>query len=179
MPSVVENAFLDNLHRQAGAAGDRLACELGPCERTLRHVDLQERLSGLSGAEENLFWEFHRVLGVEPDEIHTDVAVGQVEALPEDKRFPGSDRLVGRVYPWRVDVALRFGSRWWLVECKQRASHYVLGQAACYFCCWCRDCKSCRVDRVVVVTDWCSDDVKWVARAMGIDVVEMFGDLKP
>ncbi len=169
-------AFEAACHREAGGLGDHRASEIGPCDRTERRVDLHERLSGITAQEEVYFWSFLKLLGREPDEIHTDVAVGQVETIVPDESFLGAAKLAARIYPWRVDVAIRFGSEWWIVECKQRASHYVLGQVCTYAYCWWRDCPQFHLARCVVATDACSDDVMEVAAAMGIDVVRCFGN---
>lgn len=82
-------------------------------------------------------------------------------------------KLMTSLWPRRIDAALRFGEAWWIVECKVNCAHYVLGQCLCYAYWWMRDLAELALERVVVVTDECHDDVACVLQASGIDVVEL------
>jgi hypothetical protein len=145
----------------------------GPSDETRVDAGRPETWTGLSAGDHDLLVRYLGKLGVEPDELHTHVPVGMPDDLAEDQLEGVSKRLYSQLWPRRIDAVLRFGDKWWLVECKVNAAHYVLGQCLCYAMWWFRECQPLELDRIVVVTNVCDTGVAMVLSACGIDVVEL------
>lgn len=146
---------------------------VGPTDETRRDLARPVTWVGLSPGDHGLLVRFMRELGVVPAELHTHVPVGLGDVELPDPSDGVGHRCMTALWPRRVDAALRFGQSWWLIECKIGCAHYVLGQCLCYAYWWLRDCPECALERVIVVTDCCHDDVKCVLCACGVDVVEL------
>lgn len=146
---------------------------VGPTDETRRDLARPETWVGLSTGDHALLVAFLDQLAVGPKELHTHVAVGLGDVEIPSTADAVGHRLMTSLWPRRVDAAVRFGDAWWLIECKVGCAHYVLGQCLCYAFWWMRDCPECPLERVVVVTDCCHDDVESVLCASGIDVVEL------
>lgn len=145
----------------------------GPCADTRRDPGNPRSFAGLAPRDRGLLATFLEGLGRDPDELHTNVRIGRVPVLEADVDTERNRKMIASLWPRRVDAALKFGRRWWLVELKPDANHYVVGQILCYVYWWARDCPACRLDRVVLVTDVCDADVRPVLSVLGIDVVEL------
>ncbi len=145
----------------------------GPCEDTRRDVENPRSWAGLAPRDRGLLESFLDEMKGTPDELHTNVGVGRVPVLEADVDTPRNRKMIASLWPRRIDAAMKFGRRWWLVECKPDANHYVVGQILCYVYWWARDCPACRLERVVLVTDVCDADVRPVLSVLGVEVVEL------
>lgn len=146
---------------------------MGPVASTRRDLLYPRSWQGLSEFDRALLVRFLGELGVEPDELHTGVPVGTRPVVDVDEDDEKMQATIAGLYPRRVDAALRFGSGWWLVECKRDAQHYVLGQVLAYTFWWQRDLTHLRLDRVIVVTDRADRDLVPILVGMGISVIEV------
>ena len=146
---------------------------VGPTDETRGDATRPCTWSGLSPFDLDLLRRFLVLLGVLPDEIHTHVPIGISEPFDPPAGTDASASWFRKMWARRIDCAVRFGDEWWLIECKRRTAHYVLGQCVCYAYWWYRDCPECELTRVIVVTDRCCADVSCVLEWAGIDVVEL------
>lgn len=142
----------------------------GPSDKSRRKLDDEYRWVGLSANDSAVLSSFLKQLAVEPDELHTCVPVGGLITIPAGYESPSMERMVQHLYPRRVDAALRFGTSWWILECKPASRMAGLGQLLSYFYWWCRDCGHCRVERLVLVCEDCDDDEAAAYMAAGVDV---------
>lgn len=154
----------------AVSAGALAAVVFGPSERTRRDPEQEFRWSGLSLGDCALLASFLRSLGVEADELHTHIPVGGVVAIPAGIPTAYMTKMVNDLYPRRVDAAVRFGSEWWILECKPSSRMAGLGQLLSYYYWWCRDCGHCPVSRLVLVCEDYDEDEAEAYLASGVDV---------
>ena len=150
---------------------------VGPTDETRGEAGRCCTWSGLSPFDGRLLSVFLSRLDVQPDEMHTHVPIGISEPQEPPAGTDVSAAWFRKMWARRIDFAVRFGDEWWLIECKRRSAHYVVGQCMCYAYWWFRDCPECELARVIVVTDQCCADVRCVLEFCGIDVVEL--DLEP
>lgn len=149
----------------------------GPSDETRRDILRPRTWQGLVPDDRLLAREFVASLEVRPDELHTGVPVGERRDLDLSGYDEVTRRVAAHVLPRRVDVALRFGRRWWLVECKPYARHHAIGQVLTYAYWWWRDVPDYGLGRLIIVTDRADDGIAEVAHAAGISVVELEGRL--
>lgn len=152
-------------------AGGDPAFFIGPHGGTERSTDGALRWVGLSIGDEEVLSSLVRGLGVVPDELHTHVPLGVVPECAEFDRGVAWRRMVGEMYLFRADAALRFGDEWWIVECKPLGSLHGLGQLLGYFYLWCRGCGDKRVSRLVLACRDADAMCCEVCVACGVDVV--------
>lgn len=142
----------------------------GPSDVTRRKLDDEFRWAGLSTNDSAVLSSFLAQLGVEPDELHTHVPVGGLICIPKGYESESIERMVEHLYPRRVDAAVRFGSEWWILECKPASRMAGLGQLLSYYYWWHRDCPCHCVTRCVLVCEDCDDDEVEAYNAAGVDV---------
>lgn len=130
---------------------------------------------GLSNRDRTLLQRFLGSLREDPDELHTHVPVGRLPAVDDAELDAFTRKQIESLWPRRIDAMLRFGSEWWLVECKPDANHYVLGQLLCYWYWLSRDCPKISCRRLVLVTDVCDPEVLPVLERCGVSVLELRG----
>lgn len=147
---------------------------LGPSALTLRDARVPLRWAGLVAADRGLLQRFLSRLGRAPDELHTHVPVGRAP-WPASGVDDFARRQIESCWARRIDALLRFGSEWWLVECKPSATHHVLGQVLCYVYWLTRDRPDLELARVLVVTDWADPELLPVLGCCGVGCVEVLG----
>ncbi len=145
----------------------------GPSDETRRDVLRPRTWLGLSPDDLLLAREFLAAVVVHPAELHTAVPVGERRDLDLGGFDEVSRRVAAAVLPRRVDLAMRYGRRWWLVELKPYARHHAIGQLLTYAYWWYRDLPDLGLGRLVLVTDRADEGIAEVAVAAGITVVEL------
>lgn len=153
-----------------GIGGVAPADLFGPSGATRRDVAVPYRWAGLAPLDHAVLVRFMGELGLVPDEFHTNVPVGgSVEPLPADY-FARIGKMVAALYPRRIDAALRWGTSWWLVECKPDSAMHGLGQCLGYYFWWHRDVPAQPVSRVILACGSATPDEVAVYAACGVDV---------
>ena len=155
---------------------------MGPSEATRRDPLVPGRWVGLSADDRILGREFVAALGVCPDEVHSGVPVGERRDLDLDEFDLVTRKVAAAVLPRRIDLALRFGRVWWIVELKPYARHHAVGQLLAYAYWWWRDVPDLGIGRLVLVTDRADEGIAEVILATGITLVELeerLGGLMP
>ena len=140
----------------------------GPCARTRRDLSAPLTWPGLSPIDYELLRRFASRLATPPDELHTDIFLG---CDPFPNRLPAyanETRMHHRLWSRRLDAAICYNNRWWLLEVKREANAHALGQALAYYFWWCRDCPQHQVAEVSVLCESCSDDIAQIYAACGI-----------
>jgi len=140
----------------------------GPSAKTRRDLANEYRWEGLSLGDCAILASFLTQLGRVPEELHTHVPVGGVVEIPAECVSDSCSRMVNHLYPRRVDAAIRFGSEWWILECKPSSRMAGLGQLLSYFYWWCRDCPQRYVSRLVLVCEDCDGDEVEAYAAAGV-----------
>lgn len=136
----------------------------------MRNVSSPLRWLGLSLDDRDRLKRWLDELGVAPTELHTHVGVGCIPEPPPEADTPELRRVLYGRWPWRIDAAVCFGRSWWLIECKECVTHFMLGQIACYWYWWRRDVGHLRLRRAVAVVDYCDPEMAELARLFGVDV---------
>lgn len=74
---------------------------------------------------------------------------------------------------FRADAVLEFADHVWMVEGKPRCRHHAVGQVKAYAFWWRENegFKAC--ERLIIVTDVCSEPVRRFAEYEGVEVVEV------
>lgn len=144
------------------------------CNRnTLRDPAKPRQWLGLSAGDVERMARFVEAVGVTPMELHTHVPVGRIEGIEAYERGDPMQRVMLGRWPYRIDCMLLYENCCWLVECKERLTHHVLGQVFCYWFWWMRDVEDPIPDRAIVVCEYADEDVVCAADRMGVDVVEL------
>jgi hypothetical protein len=146
---------------------------MGLTSETRRDVDNPRHWRGLAGDDAALLATWIERLEVKPDELHTGIPVGRLPVLPEELRTEWFERLQASTSSFRLDAAVRFGSEWWLIECKPDAGHMALGQLVFYRWWWQQQPGYPIASRLVVLTDDCDADFIPVFETQGIEVIRL------
>lgn len=106
-------------------------------------------------------------------EIHTDIPVGSVPSAPELGSGSRVDRMLQRLYPRRIDVAVLTPNGWVIIEAKPRANSSAVGQLLGYVYLWFRDCPTCPFADSLIVTDVGDVEARELAAVLGVGFVEL------
>lgn len=134
------------------------------------------RYVGLSANDGSLLAVWLMQLAVKPDELHTHVPIGELPFEPSDMDDPFTRSCIEAAWPRRIDVAMRYGDEWWLIECKPDADHHALGQILCYRFWWERDVTDKPLARTIVLTDRVDPDCETAFAHYDVELVEV-GDM--
>ena len=146
---------------------------MGLTDDTRRDIGNPRHWRGLAGDDAALLATWLDRLEDEPDELHTGIAVGPLPEIPVEFSTPRLKAVQVGTSSWRVDAAVRFGAKWWLIECKPDASHYALGQLLFYRWWWQQHPGYPIVERLVVLTDECDADMIPVFETYGVEVIQL------
>ena len=146
---------------------------LGPSAATLRDQGRPRGWAGLSRRDRELLRVWLGRRGSALAELHTGVPVGRVPKLQVEHDTEANRKLVQGVYPRRVDAAVLEGGLWSIVECKPAANHYAVGQVLCYAYWWRVSLVNRPLARSIIVTDEADPDIRPVAAASEIELVEL------
>jgi len=146
---------------------------MGWSDETDRDIGNPRHWRGLAGDDAALLATWMGGLEVKPDELHTGIAVGPLPKIPAEISTPRLAAVHVGVSSWRVDAAVRFGAKWWLIECKPDAGHQALGQLLFYRWWWQQQDGYPAVERYVILTDDCDSDMIPVYEGHGIEVIRL------
>lgn len=146
---------------------------MGLTDDTRRDVGNPRHWRGLAGDDAALLATWIAGLEVKPDELHTGIAVGRLPEIPAAMDTARVRAVQAGTSSWRVDAAVRFETRWWLIECKPDAGHHALGQVLFYKWWWERQEGYPVAVRFVILTDACDGDMLPVFKEHGIEVIRL------
>lgn len=146
---------------------------MGLSDDTLRDITNPRHWRGLAGDDAALLATWIERLEEKPDELHTGIAVGPLPEIPAEIRTPRLAKVQLGTSSWRVDAAVRFGAKWWLIECKPDAGHHALGQLLFYRWWWNQQPGYPVVERLVILTDECDADMIPVFETYGIEAIQL------
>ncbi len=149
------------------------ASKMGLTDDTKRDIDNPRHWRGLAGDDAALLATWIDRLEVKPDELHTGIAVGPLPEIPAEINTPRLAAVQVGTSSWRVDAAVRFGAKWWLIECKPDAGHKALGQLIFYRWWWQQQPGYPVAERFVILTDECDSDFIPVFETYGVEVIKL------